>query len=189
MLNPWINVKKLSRVIGVCGSAFDRFRHDRETLLFALVRMDGRLEGVSRISIETDGTDSTSAISDEILNRYCERANYVMLPGITFGGLNLCDIAEINAATGLPVLSIVRHRPDLDSIKHAVMKHTPDPQKRIAILERTGIFALFINNSYMIYANLAGIDAAEAELLLRKSTLFGKMPEPLRIARMISGIV
>ncbi|MCL4341514.1 MAG: DUF99 family protein [Candidatus Thermoplasmatota archaeon] len=182
-------MKKLSRVIGVCGSAFDRSKYERETLLFALVRMDGRLEGISRTSIEIDGTDSTRAISDEVLDRYRERSNYVMLPGITFGGLNLCDIAEINTATGLPVISLVSHRPDLDSIKHAVMKHIPDPQKRIAILEKTEIFALRIDSSYMIYANLAGIDADEAELLIRKSTLFGKMPEPLRISKLISGIL
>lgn len=180
-------MKKLSRVVGVCGSAFDRTSHGRENLLFVLVRLDGRLEGVSKTSIETDGTDSTRAISDEILKRYCERCNYVMLPGITFAGLNLCDVAQIYSETGIPVLSIVRHKPDLDSIKHAVMKHTPDPQKRISILEKTLIFDLPVNNDYMVYANLAGINPEEAKLIIRKSTLLGKTPEPLRIARMISG--
>ena len=182
-------MKELSRIVGICGSAFDRTRQGRETLLFTLVRMDGRLEGISRTTIETDGTDSTSTITGEILERYCERSNYVMLPGITFGGLNFCDITEINSATGLPVISLVRHMPDLASIKHAVMKHTPDPQNRISILEKTDLISLTIGGSYTIYANLAGINAKEAELIIRKSTLFGKMPEPLRIGKMISEII
>jgi len=182
-------VKKFPRIVGVCGSAFHRDENGKENLLFTLVRMDGRLEGVSRTSIEIDGNDSTAAISDEILNRYIERSNYVMLPGITFGGLNFCDIAEINNSTGLPVVSLIRHKPDLDAIKHAVEDHTHDPQNRIAILERTEIIGLTIGDSYTIYANLAGINAKEAELLVRKSTLLGKMPEPLRIAKMISDLV
>ncbi|WP_393971235.1 DUF99 family protein [Oxyplasma meridianum] len=182
-------MKRFPRIVGVCGSPFNRDQNGNETLLFTLVRMDGRLEGVSRTSIEIDGTDSTNAIKAEILSRYIERSNYVMLPGITFGGFNFCDIAEINASTGLPILSLIKHKPDLDSIKHAVEKHTQDARKRIAILEKTEIIDLTMRNGYKIYANLAGINAREAELLVRKSTIFGKTPEPLRIGRMISEIV
>ena len=59
-------MKELSRTVGICGAPFDRTENEMETLAFVLVRMDGRIEGISKARVETDGTDSTEAIIGEI---------------------------------------------------------------------------------------------------------------------------
>ena len=182
-------MKELSRTVGICGAPFDRTENEMETLVFVLVRMDGRIEGISKARVETDGTDSTEAIIGEIQKKYSERCNYIMMPGITFAGLNICNISEVYSATVIPVLSIVKHSPDTASIKRAIIRHTYDPEKRISILEQASPVLLSLRENFSVYANLAGIHKKEAELLLRKSIIFGKVPEPLRLARMISGIL
>ena len=74
-------MKELSRTVGICGAPFDRTENEMETLAFVLVRMDGRIEGISKARVETDGTDSTEAIIGEIQKKYSERCNYIMMPG------------------------------------------------------------------------------------------------------------
>lgn len=182
-------MKGLSRILAICGAPFDWTLEDKETLVFILVRLDGRVEGISSTVIHIDGTDSTDVIINEIQENYSERCNYIMMPGITFAGLNVCNISQINLATGIPVLSIVKHSPETESIKNAIMKHTFDPEIRISILEQTDTVPIKVHENFNLYVNLAGISKKDALFLIRKSIIFGKLPEPLRLARMISGIL
>ena len=182
-------MKKLSRIVGICGAPFDRAETEKETLAFVLVRMDGRIEGISRSKVEVDGTDSTRVIIDEIQKNYAERCNYMMMSGITFAGLNICNISEIYSSTDIPVLSIVKQNPDTESMKRAIIRHTHEPEIRIAILEKTATVLLSVREKFNVFANLEGIQKKDAELLVRKSIIFGNLPEPLRLARMISSIL
>ena len=45
-----------------------------------------------------------------------------MLDGLAFGGFNLIDIQEVYEKTKLPVIVVVRDKPNLEEIKKALQE-------------------------------------------------------------------
>jgi endonuclease V-like protein UPF0215 family len=141
-----------------------------------------------RTKIEIDGTDATDKIINMILNSsHYKQLRVVMLNGITLAGFNMVDVKTLFEKTQLPVIVIMRKKPNMKKIKEA-LKKLPDSQKRWKILKNAGkIFRIFIKNTKEpLYIQTFGVTIENARKIVEQTSAYGNIPEALRVAHIIA---
>ncbi len=182
-------MKKNIRILGVDDAPFRRDRDDQTELVMTVMRMDFKIEGIIIRKIMLDGYDSTDAIIDILNHDMGESVNLVMTDGITFGGMNICDLDEVYEESQRPVISVTRREPDKEALISAIEKHHSEPQRGIDIIRRSRIEKIEIGNRKSIYVNLKGIEISEARGIIEKTRKEGLMPEPVRISHLIGSAI
>ncbi len=182
-------MKKNIRILGVDDAPFRRDRDDQTELVMTVMRMDFKIEGIIIRKIMLDGYDSTDAIIDILNHDMGESVNLVMTDGITFGGMNICDLDEVYEESQRPVVSVTRREPDREALISAIEKHHSEPQRGIDIIRRSRIEKIEIGNRKSIYVNLKGIEISEARRIIEKTRKEGLMPEPVRISHLIGSAI
>jgi endonuclease V-like protein UPF0215 family len=187
-------MKPQFRVLGIDDGPFSF--SDRKVPIIGVVVRKGYIDAVLRTEAEVDGDDATTAISALVLDSgYQDQLEAVMLDGACVGGFNVVDIDELNRATGIPVLTVTRDRPDMDKIRAALEKlgSTPkygrppvqDWKCRLERLERTRLVEVDTGHK-PIYMGFAGTKEQDAKGIVTASTIRGSMPEPVRLAHLIA---
>lgn len=181
--------KKLIRVIGIDDAPFKKFKDKKTFIVGAILRGNSLLEGVAVREIFVDGDDSTSEIIEMVKStRHREQLRAILLHGITFAGLNIADIAEINKKTMLPVIAVTSKKPDNRSFIAAIRK-TKNSDEKIKRLEKAGNVHEIKICSRSIYLQLSGISCEQAEEILKITIARGFIPEPIRVAHMIASAI
>ncbi|WP_461864797.1 endonuclease dU [Thermococcus sp.] len=180
-------VKNQIRVVGFDDGTF-RFKGRGRTILIGVV-MKGSQDVVGVLSrwITVDGRDATDKMIDSILSSRFEDLRVIMLKGITYAGFNIVDIQRLSRETGLPVVVVIRKKPDQKAMEDALRKHFPDWRERIELLKKAGeIFEMIPGRLYYQAVNIPPEQAEEIIKITQKSSL---IPEPLRLAHMIASAV
>ncbi len=152
----------------------------RKCYIVACVTSSFYVEGFMCSEIAIDGLDSTDKITTMIKrSKFREQIKCLFLNGITFGGFNVADIQRIYRDTRIPVVVVLRRKPNMDEFMKVAEK-LRDSEKRIRIIKRAG--EIYEVNG--LFVQLAGIDLEDAKKYLKAATLKGKIPEPLRIAHL-----
>ena len=109
----------------------------------------------------------------------------IMLKGIAIGGFNVVDIPLLSRKTKLPVIVVMKDRPNLKKIEKA-LENVRDGKSKMELIRKAGK----ITKSGSLYTQSAGIAGRELSELIRLTCTRGKVPEPIRVAHLIaSGIV
>ena len=173
----------LSNVIGVDDAPFSRTQRGDVRLVgavFARTRFDGVVIG----SVRRDGSNATSRIAEMIRrSTFAEHVQAVVLQGITVAGFNVIDIHELSGRLERPVLVVARRAPDLPAIRRALLDFVPGGARKWKLIERAGP----MEGVGRVFVQRAGLDRTAAARLLRDTTLYGALPEPLRVAHLIAG--
>ena len=180
-------VKPEIRAVGFDDGTFSFSQKlSREKTLLVGVVMKGSREVVGVLSrwITVDGTDATDAIADAVLNSRFKDLRVILLKGITYAGFNVVDLHELHAGTGLPVIVVVRKRPNLEAMEAALRKHFDDAEGRIELLRKAPPLVELIPGK--LYIQSLGVDERTAAEIVRTTTKTGLIPEPLRLAHMIA---
>jgi endonuclease V-like protein UPF0215 family len=183
-------VKPEIRIIGFDDAPFSF--GDRYTRLIGTVFRGGSwMDGVVTGKVKVDGTDSTRRIAGSVNGSpHRKQLRLIMLDGVTFGGFNIVDIERLSRETGLPVIAVVRDRPDFGSIRKALGKFR-DRERRWKLIEKAGpVKPLGVRNPKTgklknIWFQTSGIDDETARKVIRLSSTRSFMPEPLRVAHLI----
>lgn len=174
-------MKKEVRIIAWDDCAFHANAR-RVLLVGAIFRGAECMDGLLSTRIKKDGLDATEKITDAInSSRHHDQLSYVMLNGITFAGFNMTDIPELNEKTGLPVVAVLRAKPEIEKFMQA-MKKLPGFAMRKKIVDRAGE----IQKYGEIFYQSCGMHADECEELLGLTSTRSNVPEPLRIAHIIA---
>lgn len=175
--------RTLSHVVGFDDGPFP-LEHRGDVDLIGAVLTDLRLDGVLRGRVRRDGANATGAIMAVIEeSRFREHLQAVLLQGIAFAGFNVVDIRALHTRFGLPVLAVTRRRPDLEAVRRALLGHVPGGARKWRLVERAGE----PEPAAGVYVQRAGLDLGEAERLIRRLAVHGRIPEPLRTAHLIAG--
>ncbi len=178
-------MKPEARVLGIDDAPFDKF-HDKTALIVGcFYRSNKLLEGVLSTNVCVDGDDATDKIGEMInSSKFKPQIQVVFLDGIAVAGLNVIDIQRLHNMIKIPVIVVMRRRPNKDAIKD-VLKGL-NMEKKIKFIENAGDVFSFDN----IFFQKAGINEDEAREYLKLSIRTSDIPEALRIAHIIgAGIV
>lgn len=186
------SIKSEIRVVGIDDGRF--VPHTKGTVIVVGVVYRGGcwFEGVMHTKISIDGLDATEKLGSMIKDSsYYGELRVVVLDGITFAGFNVVDISKLSASVGLPVISVVRDKPDLDEIKCA-LKNLSEFEQRWQSMQNAGrLFVVEVREGKNpVYMQTAGILIEDAKMILRITSTRSNIPEPLRVAHLIaSGLI
>lgn len=179
-------VKPHVRVVGIDDGAFRRV--DRRAPIAAVtVSAPEYVEAVEVGSVEVDGRDATER-AVELVRRTGHLADLraVLVDGVVLGGFNVVDLDRLAGELRLPVVSLTRRAPDLARIRAALVKwFSRDARRRYALLTAHRLFPV-PTSGRPIFASVVGCRRVDALALIRRTTVRGFWPEPLRLAHLIA---
>ncbi len=173
----------IQHVIGFDDAPFDRVRRGDVPVVGA-VFCGPRLEGVVLGRVRRDGANATRVLERLVAeSRFAPHLQLVFLQGIALAGFNVVDIQALHRALAIPVLTVARRSPDVAAIEAALRGRVPGGARKLRLLRRAGAMEPLGG----VWVQRAGIDAREAERVIRRFALHSHVPEPLRTAHLIAG--
>ena len=182
------HLKEGIKILGIACSTFDRNK-DKEIQLYGVVyRSTTLLEGVMKTTVAVDGEDATEKIQKMVnQSSHKEQLKLIMTRGITIAGFNYINIKQLYEESGLPVVSVVDRIPNLEKIKEAIQNVSNWEERFNVISNSSSIREISTSlNEEPVYVQAVGIDGKELDKLLKKLTIVGRIPEPIRVARLIA---
>jgi uncharacterized protein len=173
----------LSHIIGFDDFPFSR--SDRGDIsIVGTVFCGTRLEGVLRGKIRRDGANSAKEIARMVSSsKYAPQLQLVMLQGIAMAGFNVVDTHWLFKTLEIPVLIVARRFPVMDGIREALLTKVRGGKRKWRLIESLGE----MEACEKVFIQRVGLSLNEAREVLRSTTLYGHIPEPLRHAHLIAG--
>ena len=106
-----------------------------------------------------------------------------MMQGIALGGFNVVDIHGLHASLGIPVMVVARRAPRLEVIREALLTRVAGWRRKWALIERAGPMEPVGG----VFVQRAGLSLEAAADVIRRFSVYGHIPEPLRVAHLIAG--
>ncbi|MBI2971921.1 MAG: DUF99 family protein [Candidatus Aenigmarchaeota archaeon] len=173
------------RIVAWDDCAF-RFGQKTVRLVGVVFRGSSVIDGMLSTRITKDGTDATTKIAACIVrSRHYDQLSYIMLDGISFGGLNIADIGLLHRTTKLPVIAVQRKMPNRRTFDEALHSFRDYPARAAAVRSAGKIFRCLLGEKELFYQK-SGIGIAECEALLRLTCVRSAVPEPLRVAHLVA---
>ncbi|MBI4448986.1 DUF99 family protein [Candidatus Woesearchaeota archaeon] len=178
-------LKAESRILGIDDGPFVKHQSKETLVVGVMFRGGAYLDGLLSTQVRVDGDDATEKLSSMISrSKFCGGLYCILIDGIALGGFNVIDIQTLRKQTGVPVICVIRRKPDIRNILR-VLDRIGMGHKR-ALIEKLGEPRLWRKIWYQCF----GIDTAGAEKVLALTCTRSEVPEPIRVAHIIaSGIV
>lgn len=181
-------MKKKRRILAIDDGPFT-FGDATTDFVGVISRGPSYFEAFMKDSVQVDGRNATEKIITMVEGSgYLEQIGLILLDGGALGGFNVFDIFEINEKLDIPVMTVTRRSPDHERIKNALSVHFEDWKERFAIISKGNIDEVPVNGR-KAYVKRAGLEITKSGALLRRFTLHGVIPEPLRMAHMVATIL
>jgi endonuclease V-like protein UPF0215 family len=173
----------ISNVIGFDDFPFPR-PHRGDVRVVGVVYSGPRLDGVLSGRVRRDGANATQRIAELIAgSKFAPQLQLVMLQGIALGGFNVVDIHRLHAELGIPVMVVARRAPRMGLIREALLGRVPGGRRKWALVERAGP----MEPAGRVFVQRAGLSLDTSVDVIRRFSVYGHLPEPLRVAHLIAG--
>ena len=171
-------------VVGVEDGSFKK-GITRKAILAAVLVRGVEIENIKIVRITVDGLDATKKLT-KMLNGWKFAA--VLLAGVSFAGFNVIDPTRILAKFGKPTIIISRKKPDNNAVKRALQMHFEDWKIRWRVFEKLGSVheVVALAGEPPVYVETVGVNVRSACNLLRALSGCSRVPEPIRVARLIA---
>jgi endonuclease V-like protein UPF0215 family len=177
--------KPAIRVLGIAESFIRGRTHS--CLAGAVMRADLRVDGIFFGKATVGGDDGTDAIIQiyESLDR--SDVNALILSGCVISWFNIIDPKEVFEAIKKPVICLTYE--ESEGLEGHIQKYFPgsDKVQRYNLLGARELIRL--KTGYEVYIRALGLGIEESRILLNKFTLDGRVPEPIRLARLAARAV
>jgi endonuclease V-like protein UPF0215 family len=175
-------MKREIRVVGIDDAPFEKFVKRDVLVVGTFFRGGTALDGVLSTKVRVDGRNSTAKITEMInSSKFKPQLQCIMLDGVAVGGFNVVDTQMLSKATGIPVMTVMRHFPDYRKIIAALKKI--GKLHLLKIIEKAGPVRKVGN----IHIQYIGMDFQTAKEILKITCTRSYIPEPIRIAHIIAG--
>jgi len=181
-------IKEGIKILGIACSSFDRLSDKTVTVFGVVFRGSELLEGVLKTTITVDGEDATEKIIEMIeKSSHKKQLKLIITRGVTIAGFNYIDMQKLIKKTSLPVISVVDRQPNMGGIKQA-LENLPQSEKRLDVILNSGPIKEVKTSpkEEPVYVQSIGLEEKIMSDLLVKITKVGRMPEPIRVARLIA---
>jgi endonuclease V-like protein UPF0215 family len=174
--------KKGLRAFGIAESFTGR---TSSTLAGVVMRKDLRIDGFSFGTVTVGGMDATDIILGMVRRLNRRDINVIMLSGCVIAWFNVVDPARISQEAGIPVICVSYK--DSDGLEADIRHHFPGDEERIVAYRRLGErIMVTLHTGQTIFLRAWKLSAIDAMKLCNDFTLEGKIPEPIRVARLCS---
>jgi uncharacterized protein len=173
--------------VAVDDGAFERA--DRSAPIAAVVvSLPEHVESIRTDRVTVDGTDATERVIAVVrATGPLDGIRAVLIDGAVLGGFNVVDLDAVHRALDRPVVALTRRPPDFPRIHAALTKWFPrDANRRWRLLRAHRLFAVPTPGERPIHAAAVGCTWEDARWLVRRTTVRGHWPEPLRIAHLVA---
>ena len=174
--------KKGLRVLGIAESYTGR---TISRLAGVVMRKDLRIDGFTFSTVTVGGMDATAAVLNMMGELGRNDINLIMLSGCIIAWFNIINPAKIEQETGKPVICVTYE--DSEGLFPEICHHFPGDTERISAYRNLGErIRVELQTQQTIFIRCWGIDAVDGTRLCNDFTIEGRIPEPLRVARLLA---
>jgi len=173
--------KPALRVLGLAESFF---RSCPSSVLAGVVmRADLRVDGLAFAHATVGGDDATEAVLKIYADLDRTDVNAVILSGAAVSWFNIIDIQAVFEEIEKPLMCLTYE--ESPGLERYIREYFPQPEEKLRRYARLGERErVLLKTGYDAYVRALGCSAEEARILLNKLTLDGRVPEPVRTARL-----
>ncbi|MCK8517629.1 endonuclease dU [Methanoculleus sp. 7T] len=174
------------RVLGIAESYSGR---EQSTLAGVVMRKDLLIDGAAFARVTVGGSDATEAVIRLFTGLGRKDVNLLMISGNVIAWYNIIDPAAVQTATGLPVVVVTYE--ESEGLAEEIRRHFPGDAERLAAYRRLGDrVPVRLHTGYDLFIRPCGLSTEDAAMLCNDFTYEGRVPEPVRVARLIArGVV
>jgi hypothetical protein len=173
----------ISHVVGFDDFPFSP-THRGNVMVVGAVYAGARLEGVLSGHVRKDGANAARTLAQIVsASKFASHLQLVMLQGIALAGFNVVDVFALHRQLQLPILVVARREPDMEAVRQALLTRVPGGARKWALIERLGPMEPVAG----VYVQRVGLTLDEADDIIRRFAVHGRIPEPLRTAHLIAG--
>ena len=170
------------RILGIAESWRGR---DESFLAGVVMRGDLRIDGSALTHVTVGGMDATDAVIRLFILLSRKDINLILISGAAIAWYNIINVDLIQKATNTPVMIITYE--ESGGLEEAISHHFPGDTERMdaycALGEREYIH---MKTGYSVYIRRLGIPLDDAERIINRFTFDGRVPEPVRVARLFA---
>ncbi len=173
--------KPALRVLGISES----FVCSRSTSTIAgvVMRADLRVDGMAYAHATVGGDDVTDAVLS--LYRQLDRSdvNALLLSGVALSWFNILDLERVFEETQRPLVSLTYE--ESPGLEKYIREHFQSPDEKLHLYHKLGgRQRVQLRTGHEVFIRVWGATLDEAKILLNKFTRDGRVPEPVRLARL-----
>lgn len=177
--------KKGLRVLGIAESFSSR---STSLLAGVVMRKDLRIDGVAITGVTVGGMDATEGVLTLVRDLDRKDINCIFLGGCIIAWYNIIDPEEVLHRTGLPVVVITYRKSE--GIRDKIEAIFPGDSRRLSCydsLEKP--VPVTLPSGHLVHLRAVGLGFPDATRLCRDFILDGRLPEPVRVARLVARAV
>lgn len=176
--------KKAIRCFGIAES-FRRGSLPSSILSGVIMRADLIVDGFVFGRATLGGDDVTKSIISMFKQLERKDVNIIMIGGSVVSLFNIVDIDGLFSSIGIPVISIT-YRPS-EGLEEHLKHHFPDQPHKIKLYRKLGDrIQITLHTGKRVYIRCGGVGVDDAKNVIDKFTLQGAIPEPIKMARLLS---
>lgn len=169
-----------------------KFQKKGKTILCGVLMRGFKIEEVALRLIDVDGLDATEKLMD--MARHLGSLDMIILGGVTFGGFNIIDPVFVHEELKVPVVVVTTEKPDNEAVFNALRKHFKDWEVRYQVFEKLASISPIYEaklhpKENPAFLEVVGVEFERALEILRRATVRGRVPEPVRVANRIAKAV
>lgn len=155
----------------------------RSMLAGVVMRADRRVDGLAYAHATVAGDDATEAVL-EIYRRLARRdINALFLSGAAISWFNIIDLERVFSELARPLICLTYE--ESAGLEKYLREYFPESEEKIERYRTLGgREKVRLQTGYDLFVRVHGATVEEARILLNKFTLDGRVPEPVRLARM-----
>ena len=172
--------KKGIRALGIAESYSGR---EQSVICGVAMRKDLRIDGVGFNTVTVGGTDATDSVLSLVKKLARSDINVLLLGGCVISLYNIIDPSRLCRELDLPVICVTYEASE--GLINDIENHFPGDNDRISMYHRLGErFPVLLKTGRTVYIRSWGLIDADAAKICDEFTLDGKIPEPIRVARL-----
>jgi len=175
------------RILAVSGGSFSKAVGGNAPIAFVYAEGIKPKRLIFR-EVKVDGLDATTKVL-EVVEEIKGRVDVIMARSLPISGFNLIDPKVIFERRDIPTVFVLGDKPEEGAVVSALRKHFDDWKVRLEVLRGAGSIREFPDDDGKVLLECFGISPEEAFRVVRRLSIFGRVPEPLRIAAMAARAV
>lgn len=177
--------KKGIRALGIAES-FVKDSSQKSFLVGVVMRADRIIDGFSHSLVTVGGMDATQQAIALIEKLHRQDINVILLNGCIISWFNVIDLQQVFEVSSIPLICVTYDASEgLEQYFHELFPTTW--QQRLKTYQQNGgRTPVTVKTGKYVFTRYLGLSLDEVKGVLNKFTVFGAVPEPIRVARLLA---